>query len=86
MPADSLAEACNQIGAEILILGVSRVYDSSPGGSLDEYIENLNNSLEPNTKVWVGGVGKGSTFMDQDNLEVIPTLSTLDQMLANLVK
>jgi DNA-binding transcriptional MerR regulator len=86
MPADSLAEAGNQIGADIVIIGVSRVYDSNPGGCLDEYVEKLKDDLAPSIKLWVGGVGKASTFMDQNNLEVIPTLSTLDQMLSKLVK
>ena len=86
MPADSLAEASNQIGGNILIIGVSRVYDSGPGGALDEYVENLKTDLDPSIKLWVGGVGNTSTFLDQNNLEVIPTLSTLDHMLAKLVK
>jgi DNA-binding transcriptional MerR regulator len=86
MPADSLAEASNQIGADIVIIGVSVVYDTAPGGALDEYVEKLKTNLDPSIKLWVGGIGNTSTFMDQNNLEVIPTLSTLDHMLSKLVK
>lgn len=86
MPADSLAEASNQIEADIVIIGVSVVYDTSPGGALDEYVEQLKADLDPAIKLWVGGIGNTSTFMDQNNLEVIPTLSTLDHMLSKLVK
>lgn len=86
MPADSLAEACNQIGAEIVIIGVSRVYDSHPGGALDEYVNSLNGALDDKTKLWVGGVGKASTFLDQTNITVIPTLSTLDHKLSQILK
>lgn len=86
MPADSLAEAANQIGADIVIIGVSVVYDTAPGGELDEYVEQMKTDLDPSIKLWIGGIGNTSTFMDQNNLEVIPTLSTLDHMLSKLVK
>lgn len=86
MPADSLSEAANQIGADIVIIGVSRVYDSKPGGFLDTYMEDLVGSLDDKIHLWIGGVGRPSTYMDQNRVEVIPTLSMLDHKLSKTLR
>ncbi len=85
MPADALAEACNQIGAEIVIIGVSKVFDSRPGGALDDFVSTLSGELADSTSLWIGGVGKASTFLDQDKIETIPTLSGLDYKLSKII-
>lgn len=86
MPADSLSEAANQIGADIVIVGISRVYDSKPGGFLDTYVEDLVGQLDEKINLWVGGVGRASTYMDQNRIDVIPTLSMLDHKLSKSLR
>jgi DNA-binding transcriptional MerR regulator/methylmalonyl-CoA mutase cobalamin-binding subunit len=85
MPADSLAEAAKQIGAKIVILGVSQVYHTEQH-SLDDYLGELIAEVPEDMKIWVGGVSKLSTFLDQGRLEIVPTLSMLDQKLAQLTR
>lgn len=86
MPAESLAESCNQIGVKHLILGVSRVYHDDPGRDLDQYISTLNETLDEKTTVMIGGLSKGSSFLDQSNIALVPTLSMLDQKLSQIVR
>lgn len=86
MPADSLAEASNQIGADVVIVGVSRVFDTTTGGGLDTYVSKLISDLDKNRELWVGGAGASSTYLDQDNITVIPTLSMLDHKLSKTVR
>lgn len=86
MPADSLGEAANQIGADVVIIGVSRVYNAVNGGGLDQYVSTLVGNLDKKIDLWVGGVGSSSTYMDQDKITVIPTLSMLDHKLSRTVR
>jgi MerR family transcriptional regulator, light-induced transcriptional regulator len=86
MPAKSLAEAANQIGAKKLIIGVSRVYDTKPGGFLDSYVNELIHDLNDGIDLWVGGVGKATTYLDQPHITLIPTLSMLDHILSKTIK
>jgi DNA-binding transcriptional MerR regulator len=85
MPAESLAESCNQIGAKHLILGVSRVYHYDPSRNLDKYIVELKENLNEDTKLIIGGLSKGTNFLDQANIELVPTLHMLDQKLSSLI-
>ena len=63
MPAEALAQACNQIKADIIIIGVSRVFDTETGGSLDRFIESFTSDLEHSTKTWLGGPIINSKFL-----------------------
>jgi len=85
MPADSLAESCNQIGAKHLILGVSQVYHHDPNRDLDKYISSLKEHLNEDTKLIIGGLSKGTNYLDQANIEIVPTLGMLDQKLSTLI-
>lgn len=86
MPASSLSEAANQIGAKIVIIGVSKVYHLDKQLSLDDYVADLMQGLNDDMKLWIGGVSKLSTFLDQNRVEILPTLNMLDQKLAQLTK
>lgn len=86
MPASSLSEAANQIGAKIIILGVSKVYHLDKQLSLDDYVADLMQGMKEDTRLWIGGVSKLSTFLDQNRVEIIPTLNMLDQKLAQVTK
>lgn len=85
MPTESLAESCNQIGVKHLILGVSRVYHTDPSRDLDKYVSVLSENLNDDVSLMIGGLSKGSNFLDQSNIELVPTLSMLDQKLSQLI-
>lgn len=85
MPADSLAESCNQIGVKHIILGVSKVYHSDQSRDLDAYISTLSENLNDDVGILIGGLSKGSNFLDQPNIELVPTLGMLDQKLSQII-
>lgn len=86
MPAESLAESCNQIGAKHLILGISNAYHFDPSRDLDKYIVELKEHLHEDTKLILGGLSKATNFLDQSNIELVPTLNMLDQKLTTLIR
>lgn len=86
MPAQSLAEAARQIGAKIVIIGVSKAYHLDKHFSLDDYVAELMEGIQDNMKLWIGGVSKLSNFLDQSRVEILPTLNMLDQKLSELTK
>lgn len=85
MPADSLAESCNQIGVKHIILGVSKVYHMDQSRDLDSYISTLSENLNDDVNILIGGLSKGSNFLDQPNIELVPTLGMLDQKLSQVI-
>lgn len=83
MPAESLTEACNQIGANIIVLGVSSSYNSSYARRLDEYINGLTENLNDKVEIYVGGDSRSHMMgFTSHNLSFIPTLQMLDQKLS----
>lgn len=86
MPASSLAEAASQVGAKIVIIGVSKAYHLDKQFSLDDYVGDLMQGIGEEMRLWIGGVSKLSTFLDQSRVEILPTLNMLDQKLAELTK
>lgn len=84
MPAESLAEAANQVNAEIILLGISKSYHQYGQANLDQYLEKLVELKCESTKVWLGGVSKANTFSNQERVELIPTLSMLDHKLSEM--
>jgi DNA-binding transcriptional MerR regulator len=83
MPASALAEACNQIDASIIILGISKGFQTTAKNSLHKYLEELTLKLSDKTKIWIGGV-HASAVKHVSNAECIPTLEILDHNLASL--
>jgi len=81
MPAKSLADACNQIKSNILILGVTKNYTTNPLCNIDQFHLELSEYLNPSIKVLIGGTKLKKKFK---NTEFIPTLQSLDHYLANL--
>jgi DNA-binding transcriptional MerR regulator len=86
MPAESLAEACNHIEAKTVLLGVSKAYHTDPQRNFESYMMNLLEKMDNDKNIWIGGVSNNGTYLDQPNIEVIPTLQLLDNKLARLVR
>lgn len=83
MPGESLAEACNQIGADLVILGVSSSYNNSYARRLDEYINTFTETLDEKTEILVGGDIRGQNIgFSSHRLNYVPTLQMLDQKLS----
>ena len=80
LPAQSLAEAANQIGSKFIILGSSRSFATEQSKKLETYVSKLKEILNPKVQLWVGGVSKLSKNIEAD---FIPTLEKLDEKLAN---
>ncbi|MFZ4712549.1 MAG: MerR family transcriptional regulator [Bacteriovoracaceae bacterium] len=84
MPAASLAEAANQVKSKIVILGVSRATLVDSGKRLDAYTSKLRESLNPDIKMWLGGMSK--IGKSHPEIELIPTLQKLDQKFSILIE
>ena len=83
MPGESLSEACNQIGADLVILGVSSSYNNSYARRLDEYINSFTENLNDKTHILIGGDIRGQNFhFNSHRISYVPTLQMLDQKLA----
>lgn len=86
MPAESLAQAANQIQAKIVILGLSRVYNTDPSNNLESYVTELRENISSDMSLWLGGVSEPSKYLDQSEVECIPTLQMLDQRLSKMTR
>lgn len=83
MPAESLAEACNQIDVTHLILGVSASYNHSYSRRLDDYMQSLTSDLNEKVQIIVGGDSGGSVAsLFSHKVEFLPSLQMLDQLLS----
>lgn len=83
MPGESLAEACNQIGTDLIILGVSSSYNNSYARRLDEYINTFTETLDEKTEILIGGDIRGQNIgFSSHRLNYVPTLQMLDQKLS----
>jgi DNA-binding transcriptional MerR regulator len=83
MPAESLAEAANQIKSRVVVLGVSPTFMTQTQHSLANYLEKLEEELIPKTEIWLGGVEKGTVRTLRDNTVFVPTLEDFDALLSN---
>lgn len=83
MPGESLSEACNQIGADLVVLGVSSSYNNSYARRLDEYITNFTEKLGDKTEILIGGDIRGQNIgFTSHRINYVPTLQMLDQRLS----
>jgi DNA-binding transcriptional MerR regulator len=84
MPADSLAQACRQVKAQRLILGVTSKYNQAYSKRLDEFLIKLTSELSDDVEeIIVGGdTGVAPSNSYGSIVQFIPTLQMLDQNLS----
>jgi methanogenic corrinoid protein MtbC1 len=84
MPGESLAEACNQINADLVILGVSSSYNNSYARRLDEYITTFTETLHDGADIIIGGDIRGQSFaFTSHRISYVPSLQMLDNKLSH---
>ncbi len=86
MPAESLADTAKQIEAGIVLVGVSPFLNKEKPDFTKNYINNLRNQLPDNTNLWIGGGNIDPTQYAAKQIEMIPSLQSLDQALNKVKK
>lgn len=85
LPAESFAEASNNVEATTLVLGVSKSFHESNSRRLEEYLGKLCETMSPKTQIFVGGdYGNKVQGFGTQEISYFPTLSSLDQALQTL--
>jgi DNA-binding transcriptional MerR regulator len=84
IPADSLAQACKEVKAKRLILGVTSKYNQSYNKRLDEYLMKLLSKVDNSLDEIIVEGNTGAPLINNygKTIEVIPTLQMLDQNLS----
>jgi len=83
LPAASLAETANALGAKVILLGTTK-YDSTSEKNLNDYLSSLKLEAD-NVEVWVGGNLKPSIrgALEKKKIRFFPSLDSLDAHLEN---
>ncbi len=85
MPWDALSEASNQIGADILLMGVSTMFQNSNLEFLEEYFTNVRSGLKSDCELWIGGMQHFTKPLMQDGIIRLDDLPQLDRKLQALL-
>jgi DNA-binding transcriptional MerR regulator len=85
MPWDSLSDATNQIGADILLVGVSPMFQTTNTEILEEYFTNVRSSLKSECELWIGGMQHFTKPLMQDGIISVNDLQQLDRKLQALL-
>jgi DNA-binding transcriptional MerR regulator len=85
MPWDALSEASNQIGADILLVGVSSMFQTKNSDFLDGYFTNVRSSLKSESELWIGGMEHFTKPLMQDGIIKVNDLQQLDRKLQALL-
>ncbi|MGE3610495.1 MAG: MerR family transcriptional regulator [Bacteriovoracaceae bacterium] len=83
LPAISLSEAANALHPKIILLGSTKINNLEGKPSLEEYIHSLQQNLNTNTEIWVGGNVKPYVRAELEKMRVtyLSTLHALDTKL-----
>jgi methanogenic corrinoid protein MtbC1 len=85
MPWDALSEASNQIAADILLVGVSSMFQNSNSEFLEEYFLNVRSGLKSECELWIGGMQFLTKPLMQDGIISVNDLEQLDRKLQALL-
>jgi DNA-binding transcriptional MerR regulator len=82
LPAGSLAEAANALGAKAVLLGATNT-DANSQSRLDEYLHNLKQEMNSNVELWIGGNLKPTLrgALEKKKMRIFPSLDSLDLYL-----
>lgn len=81
LPATSLAEAANSLGAKAILLGVTR-YDTNDNKNLEEYLRVLESELTNKVDIWIGGNVKNlRSDIEKRRLSLFNSLHSFDEFL-----
>lgn len=85
LPALSLAETANALKADVVILGVTR-HDFNEKMILENYLQELKESMNSSVDVWIGGNLKPYIRRDVEKMKMkyFSTLTALDETLQKL--
>ena len=81
MPSDALADASNQINADIVLVGVSSMFQSQNSEFLEEYFQALRGDLSCESDLWIGGLSNQTKQLMQDGITLVESLERLDEKL-----
>ena len=82
LPAASLAEATEAIGANCVIVGLPPLLGLEENNR--SYLEELLKGLPDVCEIWVGGMPYGSKILQSERVRELPSLEELDRLLANI--
>lgn len=84
MPYDALAMAAEQIKSKLILIGISKHFESKHREKAFNYIENLASKVGSKTKIWAGGFPTLPKNLDYGKITSISTLQMLDYELARI--
>jgi DNA-binding transcriptional MerR regulator len=84
MPSDALSEAGNQIDADIVLVGVSSMFQTKNTEFLEEYFNSVREGLKLKSELWIGGMNHSSNSLMQDGITLVNDLMQLDRKLQAL--
>jgi len=84
MPSDSLSVASNQVQADVLLVGVSPIFQTKNMNFLEEYFSSVRLGLKSETELWIGGINHPTTALMQDGIILLNDLQQLDHKLESL--
>lgn len=85
MPAESLAQACRQVKAHKLVLGITSKYNEAYAKRLEEYLVRLTGSLDGSVEELIVSGDTGQPILNNfgDRVYFLPTIQLLDQSFSN---
>jgi len=83
LPANSLSEMCNALNARSIILGLSKGHELDENRTLDDYLQQLKQHLNPKVDILVGGNLKNYAKIELEKKKIpfFPTLESLSYYL-----
>jgi methanogenic corrinoid protein MtbC1 len=84
MPSDALSVAANQINADIVLVGVSSMFQTKNTDFLEEYFGSVREGMHAKAELWIGGMNHTSNLLMQDGIVLVNDLVQLDRKLQAL--
>lgn len=84
MPADALADTAKQIEAGVVLVGVSPFLNKEKPEFTNKYINSLRGFLPESSRLWIGGGNIDPNEYAGKQIEMIPSLNSLDLELKKL--
>lgn len=84
MPSEALSVSSEQINADIVLVGVSSMFQTKNTDFLENYFNAVREKMSKNSELWIGGMEHTTSALMQDGIVLITDLMQLDRKLQSL--